>query len=217
MVKYRYFAVTAVLFGIGVAVLGTAAHTRTAGAVVEKIGQTYPIAEKHAIRDIQDRLKEKERSGELARFQQEAQERINHAALNLAPVEGLAAVAKPSVRYVEPSYTLPESVYDHEGNLIAPAGTVVKPLEIAPIPFKMLFFDGRDPKQVDIARRLAKEHGDSFLTILTAGDWYGLSAELNRAVYYDQQGRMSAGFGLTEIPALVAQEGNRLRIEAVKP
>ena len=94
---------------------------------------------------------------------------------------------------------------------------MVKPLEVAPIPFKMFFFDGREPDQIDLAKKLAAEYGESFMPILTAGDWYELSAEMDQAVYYDQQGRMSKSFQLSEVPSLVTQEGNRLRVEAMKP
>lgn len=185
--------------------------------VVEKIGTTYPIAEKHAIREIQAQLLKKQENGELEKMQREVQQRINHSALNLAPVEGLSNVTKGSVRYFEPSYTVPETLYDQDGRIIAPAGTIIKPLEVSPIPFKIFFFDGREPKQVALAKKLANEYGESFMPILTAGDWYNLSAEMNQAVYYDQQGKMSRSFKLSEVPSLVSQEGNRLRVESMKP
>lgn len=183
----------------------------------EKLGQTYPIIEKHAIEEIQARLLEKQENGELERLQAEVQERINQAALNLAEVDFLKTAEKGSVRYFEPSYTLPENVYDHEGQIIAVAGSVVKPLEVAPIPFQMLFFDGRDPAQIELAKKLAQQHGEAFMPILTAGRWDIMSAELNQAVYFDQQGRMSKSFQLQEVPSLVSQAGNRLRIEVFKP
>lgn len=183
----------------------------------EKIGTTYPIAEKHAIKDIKERLEAKEKSGELARMRQQVQERINQAALNLAPVEGLTVVEKASVRHFEPSFTLKETLTDHEGRIVAPAGTVIKPLEVAPIPFKMLFFDGRDPMQVKLAKSLATGMGEAFMPILTAGRWDELSMEMNQAVYFDQQGKMSHSFHVTEVPSLVSQEGKLLRIEAIKP
>ncbi|MGS0922326.1 hypothetical protein ACR30T_01845 [Neisseria gonorrhoeae] len=78
----------------------------------------------------------------MAAMQKEVQDRINRSALNLQPLEGLAKATKGSVRYFDPSYTLTETIYDQDGQIIAPAGTVVKPLEAAPIPFKMFFFDG---------------------------------------------------------------------------
>lgn len=200
--------------GISSWVIASTHSGKQAGA---KIGPTYPIAEKHAIREIEARLKAKQDSGQLAAMQKEVQERINRSALNLPPVEGLTKATKGSVRYFDPSYTLTETIYDQDGQIIAPAGTVVKPLEVAPIPFKMFFFDGREPDQIDLAKKLAAEYGESFMPILTAGDWYELSAEMDQAVYYDQQGRMSKSFQLSEVPSLVSQEGNRLRVEAMKP
>lgn len=214
MRKNKWAVLILVSVTVAVASIG---YATTQGNLVEKIGPTYPIAEKHAIREIQEHLKKRQESGELERMQQEVQQRINQAALNLAPVEGLSNVSKGSVRYFEPTYTLPETIYDQDGRIIAPAGTVVKPLEVAPIPFKMLFFDGRSPEQVALAKKLAIKYGESFMPILTAGDWYNLSAEMNQAVYYDQQGKMSRNFQLSEVPSLVSQEGNRLRVEAIKP
>ena len=55
------------------------------------------------------------------------------------------------------------------------------------------------------------------MPILVAGKWEELSKEMNQAVYYDQQGRMVESFKVNEVPSMVAQEGARLRIEAMKP
>ena len=198
---------TALLAGIGYA------GTQTS----EKIGPTYPIAEKHAIRDIQARLQARRDSGELAKMEQEIQDRVSRSALNPMPVDGLSNAKKGTVRYFEPVYTVPETIYDQDGRIIAPAGTVIKPLEVAPIPFKMLFFDGREAAQVTLAKKLAVQYGDAFMPILTAGDWYDLSLEMNQAVYFDQQGRMSKSFQLSEVPSLVSQEDKRLRVEVIKP
>lgn len=184
---------------------------------VEKIGTTYPISEKHAIKDIRERLEAKQKSGELMQMQQQVQERINRSAVNLQPVEGLQTADKASVRYFEPVFTLKETLKDHEGRIVAPAGTVIKPLEVAPIPFKIFFFDGRDAKQTALAKKLAEKYGEAFMPVLTAGRWDEISVEMNQAVYFDQQGRMSRSFRLTEVPSLVFQEDNVLRIEAFKP
>ena len=194
-----------------------AASTPSVEKAGDKIGTTYPIAEKHAIREIEARLKAKQDSGQLAAMQKEVQDRINRSALNLQPVEGLVKATKGSVRYFDPSYTLTETIYDQDGQIIAPAGTVVKPLEVAPIPFKMFFFDGREPDQIELAKKLAAEYGESFMPILTAGNWYELSVEMDQAVYYDQEGRMSKSFQLNEVPSLVSQEGDQLRVEVMKP
>jgi len=81
----------------------------------------------------------------------------------------------------------------------------------------MFFFDGREAKQIALAKQLAEQYGESFMPILVAGKWEELSKEMNQAVYYDQQGRMVESFKVNEVPSMVAQEGARLRIEAMKP
>ncbi len=215
------------LFGIASFVLITSAafiseaiaqgKFATSTTVVEKIGTTYPIAEENAIVAIQKHLEAMQKSGKLAKLEQEAKDRVSNSALNLEPVTGLSVTQKPSVRFYEPSYTLPENVYDQEGNLIAAQGAVVKPLEVTSVRHKMFFFNGTDQKQIQLAKKLAKEHGNNFMPILTAGRWDKLALELNQAVYFDQQGKMSRNFGLTEVPVMVSQEGKNLKIETFKP
>lgn len=207
-----------------VCVIGTcfnqaAAQDKAAGSVpaIEKIGTTYPISEENAITAIQKQLEQMQKSGKLAELEQEARKRATHNALNLEPVKGLLTTQKPSVRFYEPSYLLPESVYDHEGNLIAAKGATVKPLEVTSIRYKMFFFNSNDPKQVALAEKLAKEIGINFMPILVEGRWDKLSEKLNQAVYFDQMGKMSHNLGLTEVPVLVSQDGIRLKIETFKP
>lgn len=201
---------------VGLGAIGLAVGHGSDSAAIEKIGTTYPIQEKHAIHDIQARLQAKQDSGELAEIQEQIRQRIEQSMTELPPLD-LPIADKAHVYYMEPSYTLPQTLYDHEGGIVAPAGTVVKPLEVAPIPFKLFFFDGRDEAQVELARQKAQEVGSTFLPILTAGRWDELSRSFNQAVYYDQQGRMVKSFGVQAVPSMVSQEGNRLKIEEFKP
>ena len=36
------------------------------------------------------------------------------------------------------------------------------------------------------------------------------------SVYFDQQGALTSKFGITQVPAMVSQEGLRLRIDELK-
>lgn len=184
---------------------------------IEKIGTTYRIEEPNAIVEIQEKLAQKQKTGELEKLQIEYQKRISQNALDLPPVEGLKTVEKSSVREFEPTFTLPETMYDQDNNIIAAAGSVIRPLEVSPMPFKLFFFDGREEEQVALAKKMSKKYGEEFMPILTAGRWDKLSVEMNQAVYFDQAGRMSERFKLTEVPSLIYQVENRLRIESVKP
>lgn len=207
-------AITALLLALGASMTTAAIKAIHNG---EKVGTTYPIAEQNAIELIQKKLAKKEKTGELAKIKAEAKKRITANIISLAPVEGLAMAERGSVRLFEPRYTLSETIYDQENRIIAPAGTTINPLEVSPIPFKMFFFDGREEDQITLAKRLAKEYGESFMPILVAGKWDALAKELNQAVYFDQQGKMVESFKVTEVPSLVSQDGIQIRVEAIKP
>ncbi len=43
----------------------------------------------------------------------------------------------------------------------------------------------------------------------------GLAFRVMVPVYYDQQGTLTRRFGIRQVPALVSQEGSRLRIDEV--
>lgn len=220
VVKKRILGGMAVLLGVAAvlfAVQMPATAKVQAANKVEKIGTTYPIKEPHAIKAIQEALLAKQANGDLAKWQADAEARVRQSMLTPKPVDWLATATKNDVRYFEPTYTVPATVYDHEGRIIAPAGTVIKPLEVAPIPFKLFFFDGRDEAQIKIAEKLSVEHGENFLPILTAGEWETLSYRIGRAVYFDQEGRMSKSFQLTSVPSLVSQQGMMIRVEVMKP
>jgi len=51
--------------------------------------------------------------------------------------------------------------------------------------------------------------------ILTGGSYLDLMRRWKRPVYYDQQGQLVEKFGIRHVPALVSQEGKRLRIDEI--
>lgn len=70
----------------------------------------------------------------------------------------------------------------------------INPLEVSTNTIQNVLFDGREAKQIALAKQLAEQYGESFIPILVAGKWEELSKEMNQAVYYDQQGRMVESF-----------------------
>lgn len=51
--------------------------------------------------------------------------------------------------------------------------------------------------------------------ILVGGSYLDLMKAWNRQVFYDQEGALVRKLGITAVPAIVSQEGNRLRIDEV--
>jgi conjugal transfer pilus assembly protein TraW len=178
-------------------------------------GPTYGIREPHLLADIQRRLREKERSGELGRLMEEARARGVESVRSPAPVSGLSVTSRTRSYYVDPTFTLDRNVVDAQGRLMFAAGTRKNPLEIVSLSKRLLFFDARDPRQVAHARRLMSTHGSRVKPILTGGSYLDLMKAWRTPVYYDQQGVLTRRLGLQHVPAVVSQEGLLLRVDEV--
>jgi len=190
---------------------GSIAHAVDLGA----IGPTYGIAEPHLLADIERRLREKERSGELQHLIDEARTRGVDAVRLPAPVAGVSATDTPRTFYVDPSFTLDRNIVDASGRLLFAAGTRKNPLEVVSLSKRLLFFDARDRRQVTRAQELMSSYEGHVKPILTGGSYLDLMRSWRIPVYYDQQGVLTRRLGILQVPALVSQEGQRLRIDEV--
>ena len=190
---------------------GAAARAEDLG----KIGPTYPIAERHLLDHIMSRLREKERTGELKKFEQLAKERATQSVNNPTPVPGLVRTQAARTYYFDPTFVLDRNVVDENGALMFPAGTRKNPLEVVSLSKHLLFFDARDQRQVTRARELIDVYQGRVKPILVGGSYMDLMKAWKLRVYYDQEGVLVRKFGITAVPAIVSQEGQRLRIDEV--
>ncbi len=177
------------------------------------IGPTYEIAEPHLLAFIEQRLREKERSGELQRLAEAARVRGIDTVRQPPPVEGLRTTERPRTFYVDPSFTLDRNITDPQGRLMFAAGTRKNPLEVVSLSRHLLFFDARDPRQVKHARELSGRYAGRIKPILTGGSYLDLMKVWRVPVYYDQAGTLTRRFGIRQVPALVSQDGLRLRVD----
>ena len=179
------------------------------------IGPTYPVAEKNLLEVIMARLRAKEASGELKRHEQEARDRAAYAVNNPRPVDGLRRAQAARTFYFDPTFKLQSNVVDGTGAILFPAGTRKNPLEVVSLSKHLLFFDARDPGQVARARELIEHYQGKVKPILVGGSYLDLMKRWNKPVFYDQDGTLVRKFGIAAVPALVSQEGQRLRIDEV--
>ena len=206
MKRTASFAI-ALLAGTGLPTLATDLGT---------LGPTYEIAEPHLLRMIEERLRDKERSGELARIEQEARARGTDIVRNPVPVASVRTTATPRTFYFNPTYTLDRNLLGAQGELLFAAGTKANPLDIVSLSRHLLFFDARDSRQVRRARELMTHYQGKVKPILTGGSYLDLMKSWRVPVYYDQQGMLTRRLGITLVPALVSQEGKRLRIDEME-
>ncbi len=177
------------------------------------IGPTYPIGEANFLDLIKQRLREKEKTGELTKLEEQARNRAIDAVTNPKPISGIKATEMARTFYYDPTFTLDRNIFDNQGRLLFAAGTRKNPLEVVSMSKHLLFFDGRDKRQVVRAKELISFYGGKIKPILVAGSYLKLMKAWQSPVYYDQQGILTKRLGIKQVPAIVSQEGMRLRID----
>lgn len=180
------------------------------------IGPTYAISEPHLLNMIEQRLRQKERSGELATLQNDARARGTATVTNPPPIAGIRATRTARTTFLDPSFTLDRNILDAQGRLLFPAGTRKNPLEIVSLSKRLLFLDARDERQVRQARALIAHYQGRVKPILTGGSYLELMKSWRIPVFYDQLGILTRRFAITQVPALVSQEGLRLRVDELE-
>jgi conjugal transfer pilus assembly protein TraW len=180
------------------------------------IGPVHPIREVHAIEFIKAKLMEKQKNGELAKWEAESKERISKSMRNPPPVPGIGRTETARTYYYDPTLTVAQNIVDHQGNVLVPAGYRKNPLEVFSMSKYLLFFNGEDPKQVAFARRLIQHYDGRVKPVLVAGSYMDLMRSWKLQVFYDQRGALTTRFGIKNVPALVSQEGLMLRIDELK-
>ena len=178
-------------------------------------GVTWPVAEPDLLEQIEARLIEMERSGEMARLEQEARASARRKLEEPNPAPGIAPAREERSRLFDPAITVARDIRTADGALIAAAGTRVNPLERTVLARDLLFVDGR--REAEIAWALAREEesGRPAKIVLLAGRPLELMRRHGRPFFFDQGGRLAARLRLSLTPSLVEQAGSQLRITEI--
>lgn len=177
------------------------------------IGPVYVITEPSLIEAIQNKLREMQASGGLERLQRESQSRIRREVEQPAPVAGITRATRARSFHFDPSIEVPYPILDNDGRVLVAPGTRVNPLDTVSLSRPLLFLDARDSVQLERAQRLLVDRKGQLKLILTGGSYLDLMRRWKLAVFYDQQGHLTTQLGIRHVPALVTQDGKRLRID----
>ncbi len=172
-------------------------------------GHTFVIKERSLLKVIQERLQKASQSGKIEVLQKQFQEKVKQKISNPIAVVGLQKTTINRQFYFDPSYTQLEDLKDSYGNIIVKKGTTVNPLNYIAWGAPLIFIDGEDPFQLIWG---LKQQGK---LILVKGSPLMLQEKLKIAVYFDQAGILTRKFGITQVPAVVSQEGMQLLINEV--
>jgi conjugal transfer pilus assembly protein TraW len=177
------------------------------------IGPVYPIAEPSLLEVILAKLRDAEATGALAKLHRDARTGITRGIENPAPIAKITKTSRARSFYFDPSIVVPAAITDADGKVLIAPGTRVNPLDTVSMSKQLLFIDARDAAQVGRAKTLVDERGGKVKVILTGGSYLDLMRRWKRPVFFDQQGTLTDKLGIRHVPALVTQEGKRLRID----
>ena len=180
------------------------------------VGPTYEIVERDAIELITSKLKHMERSGELAQYQEDYKNRVINSIEHPRTLAGFKSTETASTHYYDPSMVTGKDIVDAAGKVIYARGTRVNPLDYVGWNTYLLFVDGRDEKQLAFSKKVVASSDRPVKVVLVAGEPMALMRKWKSTVYYDQGGKLTRRFAITQVPAIVRQEGKRLRIDELR-
>ena len=174
-------------------------------------GHSFKIIEADILKVIEQRLSEMD----LEKLNQQMQEATKAYVERPKEATGIVKALVSKVFYYDPSYQLKEDIYDHNHNLIYPKGTRVNPLSHIPLREELVFINGDDQNQVDMALLLRKQKNNKLKIILVKGSPLKIQRKHKIWIYFDQAGFITGKFGIKEIPTIVSQDGLKLKINVI--
>jgi conjugal transfer pilus assembly protein TraW len=181
------------------------------------VGPAYDIAEPDLLEVIQSRLIQMEKNGELAKKQGEYRDRVIGAVEKPKPVPGIKATTVKRTFYYDPTMVLDHDIRGEDGSILFARGLKVNPLDHVSLRDELIFFDGRDRRQVSFAKQTMRKLKGAAKPIMVAGEPLNLMRDWKRRVFYDQGGALVRRLGIRQVPAVVTQDGKRLRVDEVLP
>jgi conjugal transfer pilus assembly protein TraW len=176
------------------------------------VGHSYEIIEQ----DIIEYIKAKLANQDLEALNEEMREKVKARLSRPEPVAGIIDAKENREYYYDPAFILEADIRDHKGQLIHAKGTEINPLSRIPLGKVLIFINGDNEKQVEYAFQQYKELQEKAKIILTRGSPLELEKAHNDVwIYFDQFGALTKKLGIKAVPALVKQEGLKLKISEV--
>lgn len=177
------------------------------------IGPTYPVRERNIVELIQERLAEKQASGEIDGIHQHmADQAVSY--VKRPPGRSLPRANEYRASSFSPVYVLDRDIRDATGKLLFAKGTTVNPLRIKPLTKILCFIDGDDEMQVQWLIKTCSAEPKNKM-ILVAGNYQALADRLDMRLYFDQQAVLVDKFSIRALPAIVKQQGQELYVEEI--
>jgi conjugal transfer pilus assembly protein TraW len=193
-------------------VASTAVSWAAAPAVAKDYGQVgtvFPVIEFDLLRVIEQKLNMLQSTGQVDAMNEKFRQRAEAKVRRPTPVLGIERAIVARSWLFDPSIVIDHDIRDQKGNLIAPRGRRVNPLDFVAVKTPLVFINGDDPAQMAWAM---KRYDDKAKLIMVAGAPLDAMTTHQRRFYFDQDGRLTTKFGIHAVPAVVVQEGHAMRV-----
>lgn len=180
-------------------------------------GDVFPVTEPDLFEEIARKFTAMEASGEVEAVNAKLKNRALSGAERPPRVVGMEHTTKPRAFHFDPTITLKEDIATPDGQVIGRTGQSFNPLDYTPMRQRMIFFDGDVETQVAWAEAEIADSEGLVSPILIGGPVLELTRAWERQVYFDQGGKLTGRFGITQVPARVSRDGDLLLIEEVTP
>ncbi|EMJ5851759.1 type-F conjugative transfer system protein TraW [Klebsiella aerogenes] len=177
-------------------------------------GDVWPVQEQSFLALIQDRLQGLKDNGQLADLQQQFKDRVVAHTLRPSPVPGLVTDTQVHTSWYDPTFVVGQDLADAQGRVFAHRGERLNPLDTLPLNTTLYFIDGDDDRQVAWMKAQTPPT-PTYKVILVNGNIKSAADALSERIYFDQQGVLTKKLGIHYIPAMVSQDGKRLKINSI--
>ena len=174
--------------------------------VVGRAGATYPIAEKDALSELMQKIRQVDWKKQFSGLKQ--------SALSFEPPDlaRLPRAKRDRTFSVDPTYTLPFNIPDGKGGILYPKGYTFNPLDYVGLPDVFVFFDGGDKKQVEWFMRSPYAKESNVMIFLAGGSYLQLAKKLHRPIFYTTD-QIARRFKLKAVPSVLFQQGKFLEVK----
>ena len=194
---------------VWLAVSSTGLHAKELGV----FGAVYAIAEKDALKEIEERAARADVKRMVNR--DELTKKLkNYTPGDLENVKDLPATKKERSFFVDMTYTLEADIADEKGNVVYPKGYTFNPLDYVAYPNTIIILNGKSPGQIAWFKKSAYSRDLRTKLIITDGSYADVSKALKRPVFYANLGVVNA-FQIKAVPSVVRQKGRLMEVREI--
>jgi len=175
--------------------------------ILGTFGKTYPIIERDALEEIQERAAQINWKTEL--------DRIKPEKFRPQGLPELPRAVEDSSFLVDMTFTLSFDIPDGKGGTLYPKGYRFNPLDYLSFNQTLVIFDGDDPLQIAWLRSSGLLSKNDTVLLLSRGSFVDVGKGLDWLVYYVTP-QMVDRFHLRATPSIIRCQDKLMEVEEVK-